>query len=158
MVGCPIVDRQMFYMSAIVTTCLAEFEGILTLQWGGPQSGRPFRFPGLLNPGKTGTWQALRTGAGDALKDVDGDSYAGMDDVAHVVATIVVNDVNVIRVKPTYWPRVNEPERIAAPAEAVMVEFALVNMEVVPAAKTGAVVGVRNTAMIATAGVSTVTL
>ena len=40
----------MLYMSAIVATCLAEFDGILTLQWGGSQSGRPFHLLGLLNP------------------------------------------------------------------------------------------------------------
>jgi len=40
----------MLYMSAIVVTCLAEFDGILTLQWGGSQSGRPFHPLGLLNP------------------------------------------------------------------------------------------------------------
>ena len=93
----------------------------------------------------------------EALKDVDGEAYARMDGVAHVVATVVVNDVNVIGVEPTYWPRVNEPERIAAVAEAMMIEFALADMEVMSAAKTGLVVGVRNTTMIATAAVSSVT-
>ena len=39
----------MLYMSAIVATCLAEFDGILTLQWGGSQPGRPFHPLGLLN-------------------------------------------------------------------------------------------------------------
>ena len=33
-----------------------------------------------------------------------------MDNVIHVVSAVVVNDVNVIRVTPTYRPWVNEPE------------------------------------------------
>ena len=34
------------------------------------------------------------------LEDVDGDADAGMYGVVHVVATVVVHDVNIIRVIP----------------------------------------------------------
>ena len=81
-----------------------------------------------------------------------------MDNVIHVVSAVIVNDVNVIRVTPTNRPRVNEPERIAAVVEAPMIVVASVDMEIMPAAKTGAVVVVRNTTMIAATRVSTVRL
>jgi hypothetical protein len=47
-----------------------------------------------------------------------------MDGVIHVVATTLVDNVNVVRVVPTHRPRVNESERIAAIAETVMIVVA----------------------------------
>src|ERR1700722_358974 len=93
----------------------------------------------------------------DGLKNVDGNTHAGMDGVIHVVATAFVDNVNVVRVVPTVRPGINESERIAAIAEAVMIVVALVDVKVVSAAETGAIVLVRNAAMTATA-VSIVTL
>ena len=93
-----------------------------------------------------------------SLKDVDGNAYARMGWVIHVVAAVVINDVNVIRVIPSCWPRVNEPERIAAVFETPAIVVALVDVKVVLPAKAGSVVLVRNATMIATAAVLTVTL
>jgi hypothetical protein len=93
-----------------------------------------------------------------SLKNADGDAKAGMKTVVHVIAAIDVVDVHIIRVVPTYRPRVNEPERIAAVLEAPIIVVASVDMEAVAAAKTGAVMVVRNAAMIVTTAVSSVTL
>jgi hypothetical protein len=93
-----------------------------------------------------------------SLKNVDGDAKAGMKTVVHVIAAIDIVDVNVIRVVPTHRPRVNEPERIAAVLEAPIVVVASVDVEAVAAAKAGAVMVVRNAAMIVTTAVSSVTL
>jgi hypothetical protein len=70
-----------------------------------------------------------------------------MSDVAHVIPAIDVHDINVIRVAPTERPRIEETERVAAVREAPAVIFALVDVEIVPAAKTRRVMGVGNTAV-----------
>jgi hypothetical protein len=47
MENCPIGDRQTFLCQRIIHgcgNCLAEFDEILTFQWGGSESGRPFLF------------------------------------------------------------------------------------------------------------------
>ena len=79
-----------------------------------------------------------------------------MEGIKHVIPAIDVFDVNIIRVEPTFWPRVNEPKRIAAILEAVIVEIAFTDMEPVRIAKTGAVMVVRNTAMSAASAIPTV--
>src|SRR3984957_7615846 len=60
----------------------------------------------------------------DGLKNVDGNTHAGMDGVIHVVTTALVDNVNVVRVVPTVRPGINESERIAAIAETVMIVVA----------------------------------
>src|ERR1700722_19020409 len=104
----------------------------------------------------SGTASAQR--ASDPLKNVDGNKHAGVDRVIHVVATTLVDNVNVVRVVPTHRPRVNESERIAAVVETPMIVVASVDVKIVSTAKTSAIVLVRNTAMTATAAFSIVTL
>jgi len=90
------------------------------------------------------------------LKDIDPNVNAGMESIKHVTPAIDVFDVNIIRVEPTFWPRVNEPKRIAAILEAAIVEIVFINMESVRIATIGAVMVVRNTPMSATPAISTV--
>jgi hypothetical protein len=92
--------------------------------------------------------------ADKTLEHVDGKAHAGMNTVVHVIAATVVYDVNVIRVTPTHWPGINEPEGVAAIREAPTIVVASVNVEAVLAAKPGSVVVVRNTAMVVTRSVS----
>ena len=79
-----------------------------------------------------------------------------MEGVKHIIPSIDVFDVNIIRVEPTGWPWVNEPERIAAPLEAVIAEIAFTDMESMRIAKTGAVMLVRNTSVSAATAISPV--
>ena len=67
-----------------------------------------------------------------------------MNRVVHVITTIDVHDVNVVRVAPTDRPGIDKPERVATVLEAPMLIVALVNVESVPAAKTGGIMVVRN--------------
>ena len=90
----------------------------------------------------------------DGLKNVDGNTHAGMDGVIHVVTTALVDNVNVVRVVPTVRPGIKESERIAAIAETVMIVVASVDVKIVSTAKTGAIVLVRNTAMTSTGAFS----
>ena len=85
------------------------------------------------------------------LDDVDGDVYAGMYDVVHVIRTVLVHYVNVIGIAPANGPGVNEAEGIAAIVEAVIVVVALVDVEMMPAAETGAVMRLRNATVSAAA-------
>src|SRR5579862_1570757 len=82
-----------------------------------------------------------------ALQDVDRNAQTGMKGVIHEIAAIDVLDVNVIRVAPSDWPCIHEPERIATVLETPMVIITSVHVEAVPSAKTSVVMGVRNTAM-----------
>jgi hypothetical protein len=88
------------------------------------------------------------------LHDVDRESKTRMIRVKHVILPIDVFDINIIGVEPPCRPRGAEPEPIAAVLEPVIVELALIDMETVRAAETGAVMGVRNTPVIAASVVS----
>lgn len=83
----------------------------------------------------------------ETLEDADRDTDAGMHRVIHVITLVDVHDVNSIRVAPTNRPRIDESERVATILEAPMIVLALIDVEPVLAAKTGRVMGVRNTAM-----------
>ena len=83
------------------------------------------------------------------LKDVDGNSHAGMARVIHIVTAIIVNDVNVVRVIPNCWPWINESKRITAVVETPMIVVASIDVKDVSTTKTGAIVLVRNSAMTA---------
>ena len=76
-----------------------------------------------------------------------------MDLVIHVIATVGIQNVNVICVSPGDRPWIDEPERVAAVLEAPAIVFTSVHVETVPAAKTGRVMGVRNAAMLGTPSV-----
>ena len=70
-----------------------------------------------------------------------------MNAVVHVIATIGVNHINVIRVTPRNRPGINETERVAAVSETAMIVIASVYVETVAAAKAGGVARVGNPAM-----------
>jgi hypothetical protein len=89
----------------------------------------------------------------ETLKDVDGDAYAGLHTVVHVVAAIAVLDVDVVGIAPADWPGIDEPKRVATILKAPMLVVASANVEPVPTAKMGGVAFVRDaTVLIATPG------
>ena len=96
--------------------------------------------------------------AGKILENIDRDAHAGMNAVVHVIPIIHIHNVNVIVVAPIAWPRIDEPERVAAILETPAIVLAPIDVEPVLAAKIGGVMVVRNTAMRVIALVSTVAL
>ena len=79
----------------------------------------------------------------------------GMPQVIHIVAAILVYDITVVVVVPTYWPSLVVPKPIAAILEAVIPTDHLwpSHVERVALAEMGTVIGVRNAAIIAAATV-----
>jgi len=63
-----------------------------------------------------------------------------MDAVVHVIPAVGVNDVHIVVVAPTHWPRRTESEVVAAVCEAMAVIVTTVHVEAVPAAETAVVV------------------
>lgn len=84
----------------------------------------------------------------ETLKDVDGNAHAGLTPVVHVVATIVVFDVNVVGVAPADRPRINESKCVATIFKAPMFVVPPAYVEPVPTAKVGGVMVVGNTTML----------
>jgi len=79
-----------------------------------------------------------------------------MNTVVHVIATIGVLDVDIVRVAPTDRPGIDESERVATVLKTTMIVVAPVDVEAVPAAKVGGVVVVGNaTVLVAAATAST---
>jgi len=86
-----------------------------------------------------------------ALQDAERNAQTGMKSVVHVIAAVGIHNVDVIRVAPTNWPCIDEAERVATVLETPMSVVASVHMEMVPTAKTGGVMIVRNAAVLGSA-------
>ena len=84
-----------------------------------------------------------------ALVDIDCDAHAGVEAVVHVVAAVGVDHVDVVRIAPRDWPRINEAPCVAAVNKAVTVIFGAIDVEAVLAAEVRLVMRVRNAAMVA---------
>ena len=71
--------------------------------------------------------------------DADGEAGAGIVRVVHVIATVDIIDVDIIRVVPADWPWFNKSKPKAAVLEARISanQHRIAHVEVVPAAKTG---------------------
>jgi len=70
-----------------------------------------------------------------------------MNAIVHVITTIRVHDVDVIRIAPTDRPRIDESERVTTVREAPIIVLSSVNVKTVAAAKIGGVTGIRDAAM-----------
>jgi len=85
-----------------------------------------------------------------SLEDVEGNVNTGMPQVIHIIGAILVYDITIVVVVPTYWPSLVVPEPIAAVLEAVISADHLwtSHVERVALAEMGAVIGVRNAAIL----------
>ena len=99
------------------------------------------------NEARMGHWVTCPCTRPKKLQDVNGKPQARVNAVVHVISAPVVDDVNVVVITPTYWPRLHEAEVVAAVREAMPVIVAAIHMEAVSTAKTCAVMSFRNSAM-----------
>jgi len=76
--------------------------------------------------------------------------------VVHVIPAAIVDYVHIVVIAPTYWPRGAESEVVTAVCKAMTVIVPAVHMEAVPAAETGVVMRLRNSAVRAIATAATI--